>query len=180
MFKLKKIKKKVNKEIKKQYEKFEDRFLGIENTLYQELEDRLASLEEKFDRLTELLEDKTLATAAASAEEKPAKKKNKKTTAKKEKDSSKKSKKKVVKVPKPRPLKTEVEKRIEMAARRDLSQIRGIGKKIAQQLRAEGINTFGQIAGLSSAEINELDAKIPGFAARYERYEWGKQAKDLQ
>ena len=176
MFKLKKIKKKVDKQLKKQYEKLEDRFLGIENTLYSGLEDRLSSLEEKFDRLTELLADKEVATAATNTA--TSKKKKKKATD--SKGTAKKMSKKESKPPKVKPVKTEVEKRIEIAARRDLSKIRGIGKKIADQLRAEGINTFGQIAGLTKKEISAIDEKIPGFAARYERYEWGKQAKDLQ
>ncbi len=200
MFELKKLQKKVNKKIKKQYHALEERFLGIEDTLYTSLEDRLASLEEKFDRVVDLLEKQ----AAATAESKPEKSEKKKVKKQKEdssaesitnksdksetlnketkgggeKTSSKKAGKKNTagRISKQ---KTSVAKRIEKAAARDLTQLRGIGEKMSEQLHANDIHTLAQIAGMTSKDVAAMDKKISSFSARYERYDWGNEAKKL-
>ena len=62
----------------------------------------------------------------------------------------------------------------------DLTKIKGLGEKISDKLSAEGIVSFDQLAKLSNKELKALDGKIKGFAARYKRYEWSKQANELK
>lgn len=51
----KKIKKTLGKEFKKRYEQMESNYLGLENRIYSTIELRLATLEEKFEELSDLL-----------------------------------------------------------------------------------------------------------------------------
>lgn len=62
----------------------------------------------------------------------------------------------------------------------DLTAIKGLGSKMAEKLAAEGITSFNQLAGMTAEEVEALDAKIKSFAARFKRYDWGQQAKDLK
>lgn len=61
----------------------------------------------------------------------------------------------------------------------DLTSLKGLGKVVAGQLATAGITTFKQLATLSSKEVNNLNKKIPGFGAKYKRYDWKTQAKVL-
>ncbi len=70
--------------------------------------------------------------------------------------------------------------KVKMDTKDDLTKIKGLGEKISDKLNAEGITTFKKLSGLSKKEVKALDEKIKGFAARYERYNWNKQAGDLK
>ncbi|BDS14331.1 hypothetical protein [Aureispira anguillae] len=54
---LKKLRKTLNKEFKKRYEKMESHYLGLENRIYTTIEERLSTLEVKFEELSELIKD---------------------------------------------------------------------------------------------------------------------------
>jgi large subunit ribosomal protein L21 len=60
----------------------------------------------------------------------------------------------------------------------DLALISGVGPKILKALTDLGYTTYAQIAGLSSEEIEKIEAeiKMPG---RIAREEWSEQAKEL-
>ena len=51
----------------------------------------------------------------------------------------------------------------------NLQTLKGVGPKLASQLRDAGITRFDQIAGLSATEIAALDAKMGAFRGRLER-----------
>ncbi|SMH55509.1 50S ribosomal protein L21 [Mesorhizobium australicum] len=59
----------------------------------------------------------------------------------------------------------------------DLTVIKGIGPVAAGQLNEQGITTFKQIAKLSDADIETIDANMP-FSADQIR-DWRDQAKEL-
>lgn len=61
----------------------------------------------------------------------------------------------------------------------DLTQLKGLGAKIAEQLAAQQVVNFEQLAALSDKDLGELDKKIKGFAARYKRYNWKEEASKL-
>lgn len=61
----------------------------------------------------------------------------------------------------------------------DLTVLKGLGKAIAGHLNKAGITSFEQLSSLSSNEVAELNKKIPGFGAKYKRYDWKTQAKIL-
>jgi large subunit ribosomal protein L21 len=60
----------------------------------------------------------------------------------------------------------------------DLALISGVGPKILKALNGLGYTTYAQIANLSAAEIETIEAeiKMPG---RIAREEWPEQAKEL-
>lgn len=60
----------------------------------------------------------------------------------------------------------------------DVSLIDGIGPKIAKQLAGVGIISLTHIAGLSTAELAAIDAKL-ALKGRSAREEWIAQAKEL-
>lgn len=61
----------------------------------------------------------------------------------------------------------------------DLTALKGLGKVVAKQLETAGITTFKQLAKLSNKEIHNLNDQIPGFGAKYKRYDWKTQAQVL-
>jgi len=61
----------------------------------------------------------------------------------------------------------------------DLTRIKGIGPKLAEQLNALGIQNFGQIAGLSEAELGKIDDQLDGPNGNCFRNDWIGQAKAL-
>lgn len=78
---------------------------------------------------------------------------------------------------------TKVSKAMEAAvaspeAADDLTAIKGLGAAMVDKLKAEGITTFAQIAALTKAKAEALDATI-GARGRVIRNEWVKQAKAL-
>lgn len=62
----------------------------------------------------------------------------------------------------------------------DLSKIKGLGEKLAEKLAEQGITSYNQLASLTQKEVEALDEKIKSFAARFARYEWAAQAKELK
>ncbi|HSK91672.1 MAG TPA: hypothetical protein VK875_10195, partial [Euzebyales bacterium] len=61
----------------------------------------------------------------------------------------------------------------------NLRRIRGIGPAMERTLNAEGITTYRQLAVLSDAEIDALQARIPGLPGRIRRGRWVEQATEL-
>lgn len=61
----------------------------------------------------------------------------------------------------------------------DLTQIKGVGPKLAEKLQARGITSFAQIAGWSEADIAALDEDMLSLKGRIERDDWVGQAKVL-
>lgn len=61
----------------------------------------------------------------------------------------------------------------------DLRKIKGLGPKMQTLLTALGITTYAQIAGLSDADLDELDTKLGAFAGRPRRDQWVEQARLL-
>jgi len=61
----------------------------------------------------------------------------------------------------------------------DLTRIKGLGPKIADQLHVLGVTTFAQIAAWDEAEIDRIDAQLGRFQGRIRRDDWPGQAKLL-
>lgn len=61
----------------------------------------------------------------------------------------------------------------------DLSRIKGLGPKLRALLPTLGITTFAQIAAMTDADLDALDAKLGTFAGRPRRDNWVEQAKFL-
>ncbi|MGY4397997.1 putative flap endonuclease-1-like 5' DNA nuclease [Sphingomonas sp. UYAg733] len=61
----------------------------------------------------------------------------------------------------------------------NITQLKGLGPKLAAQLAELGITRVDQIAVMSPAEIAELDAKLGTFKGRIARDRWVEQAKLL-
>lgn len=59
----------------------------------------------------------------------------------------------------------------------DLTKIKGIGPKAAEQLNEQGLTTFKQLAKLSDADVAKIDENMPFSAAQIE--DWREQAKGL-
>ena len=60
----------------------------------------------------------------------------------------------------------------------DLKKITGVGPKLVQVLKKQGISTYEQIANMSAKEMAEIGEKL-GFLGRIERDDWAGQAKAL-
>jgi predicted flap endonuclease-1-like 5' DNA nuclease len=61
----------------------------------------------------------------------------------------------------------------------DLTRIKGLGPKIADQLATLGVTSFAQIAAWDEAEIDRIDAQLGRFQGRIRRDDWPSQAKLL-
>jgi len=60
-----------------------------------------------------------------------------------------------------------------------LTQLKGLGPKVAQLLADRGITRVGQLAALSDAEAVRLDAELGPFTGRLTRDRWIEQARLL-
>ena len=60
-----------------------------------------------------------------------------------------------------------------------VTMLKGLGPKVAARLGELGITTVGQIAALSPAEAEALDAELGSFSGRMARDRWIEQAKLL-
>jgi predicted flap endonuclease-1-like 5' DNA nuclease len=58
----------------------------------------------------------------------------------------------------------------------ELTRIKGLGPKLAEQLRALGITSLAQIAVWDDAEIDRIDAQLGRFQGRIRRDDWRTQA----
>jgi predicted flap endonuclease-1-like 5' DNA nuclease len=61
----------------------------------------------------------------------------------------------------------------------DLTRIKGLGPKLAEQLNGLGITRFAQIAAWDEAEIDRIDAQLGRFQGRIRRDDWQAQARLL-
>lgn len=61
----------------------------------------------------------------------------------------------------------------------DLTAIKGIGKRIAEQLNEMGISSVEQLARLSTSEIENIKNSFSSFRNRIERDNWIGQAQQL-
>ena len=64
-------------------------------------------------------------------------------------------------------------------AAQPVTMLKGLGPKVAARLGELGITTIGQIAALSSAEAETLDADLGAFRGRMARDRWIEQAELL-
>lgn len=60
-----------------------------------------------------------------------------------------------------------------------VTQLKGLGPKVAARLTEMGITTVGQIAALDADQAQELDARMGPFAGRLHRDRWIEQARFL-
>jgi len=61
----------------------------------------------------------------------------------------------------------------------DLTRIKGLGPKLAEQLHALGVTSFAQIAAWDEAEIDRIDARLGRFQGRIRCDDWPAQARLL-
>ena len=61
----------------------------------------------------------------------------------------------------------------------DLTQIRGIGAKLAANLRELGIDSVAKVAALTDDDLERLDDEIKSLKSRADREEWIQQAREL-
>lgn len=59
----------------------------------------------------------------------------------------------------------------------DLTELKGVGPKVAQALRAIGVTRFDQIAAWTEADIDDVAPKIKTAAGRIRKSDWIAQAK---
>ena len=65
------------------------------------------------------------------------------------------------------------------AADGPVTQLKGLGPKVAARLGELGIATVGQLAALDHDAAQRLDAQLGGFSGRLERDRWIEQARFL-
>ncbi|UZK65735.1 helix-hairpin-helix domain-containing protein [Sphingomonas sp. M1-B02] len=58
----------------------------------------------------------------------------------------------------------------------DLTRLKGVGPRLAEKLQSVGITSFAQLAALSPAEADALDAQLGSFQGRIHRDRWIEQA----
>jgi predicted flap endonuclease-1-like 5' DNA nuclease len=61
----------------------------------------------------------------------------------------------------------------------DLTRIKGLGPRLADQLHALGVTSFAQIAAWDEAEVDRIDAQLGRFQGRIRRDDWRAQAQLL-
>ncbi len=61
----------------------------------------------------------------------------------------------------------------------ELLRIKGLGPKLAQQLRTLGVDSLAQIAAWDDAQIELIDAQLGRFQGRIRRDDWPEQARLL-
>lgn len=61
----------------------------------------------------------------------------------------------------------------------DFTRLKGVGPKLAAQLRDLGVTSFAQIAAWSEADIERVDAQLGRFQGRIRRDNWVEQARLL-
>lgn len=61
----------------------------------------------------------------------------------------------------------------------DLTRIKGVGPRLAQQLRELGVTSFAQIAAWTDADVDRIDSQLGRFQGRIRRDDWREQARFL-
>ena len=61
----------------------------------------------------------------------------------------------------------------------DLTRIKGLGPKLAEQLNTLGVTRFAQIAAWDDDEVDRVDAQLGRFQGRIRRDDWREQARLL-
>ncbi|NKC00532.1 MAG: hypothetical protein GKR90_18860 [Pseudomonadales bacterium] len=61
----------------------------------------------------------------------------------------------------------------------DLTQLKGVGDKLAQQLRALGIQSVSQIAAMDESDLDDEEHLLYGYRSRLLRDEWIAQARGI-
>ena len=61
----------------------------------------------------------------------------------------------------------------------DLTRLKGVGPKLAAQLRDLGVASFAQIAAWNDADVDRIDLQLGRFQGRIRRDSWVEQAKLL-
>ncbi|WP_233417106.1 helix-hairpin-helix domain-containing protein [Halovulum marinum] len=61
----------------------------------------------------------------------------------------------------------------------DLTQLKGVGPKMAANLNAQGVSSFADIAAWDDARIDQMDEALGGLPGRIRRDDWVGQAKAL-
>jgi len=151
---LKKIRKAIKKDLGKFYDEFEERFLRSEKKMYKKMNDRLSSLEEKFEKLSEVLLGHLENNEVATPETEPVE----------------------TNVAETAEVEVETEEEIDV---NDLKLLKGLGKGIEKKLQAEGISTLNQLAEMTDDGVKALNEKIAGFEVRFNRYDWRTQAQNF-
>ena len=64
----------------------------------------------------------------------------------------------------------------EAPAADELTRMKGVGPRLAERLNSVGVTSFAQIAALTPAEADALDAKLGDFQGRIHRDRWIEQA----
>lgn len=67
----------------------------------------------------------------------------------------------------------------EPAGADDLTRMKGVGPKLAQRLNEAGVTSFAQLAALTPAGAEALDAQLGDFRGRIHRDRWIEQASFL-
>jgi predicted flap endonuclease-1-like 5' DNA nuclease len=60
-----------------------------------------------------------------------------------------------------------------------VTQLKGLGPKVAERLAALGVTTVGQLAAMTDDEAQALDARLGPFTGRMNRDRWLEQARFL-
>ncbi len=61
----------------------------------------------------------------------------------------------------------------------DLTLLKGVGPKMAANLKAQGVTSFADIAAWDDAKIDQMDEALGGLPGRIRRDDWVGQAKAL-
>lgn len=115
-------------------------------------------------RISEILLDGAKPSKKAAAKAAPKKKAKEEAPAEAEKAAPKKAEK--------------AEKKADTKAGDDLTAIKGIGPKAAEQLAEQGISTYAELAALTDERIAEIDEAVPFSADQIK--DWRDQAKELK
>ena len=166
---LKKLKKTLSEEFKKRYDKMESHYLGLENRIFTTIEQRIDVLEEKLEELSALFKEELQTRKAKNQgkmdaldldedhtkdnmdELKAAISQKVNETKKRVAKEAKKVQSKVNTTVKQAAtkLKNAQKKSNSKTKEDDLTQLKGIGEKMAKALKSEGIKTFKDLAGLT-------------------------------
>lgn len=61
----------------------------------------------------------------------------------------------------------------------DLTRLKGVGPRLADQLRALGVTRFAQVAAWDDGDIERIDVQLGRFQGRIRRDDWREQARLL-